>query len=329
MRISSLFKLPSRLIRGKDAAPSAGVAVKPSFSSQRKFAGDPQYARWLAGSNNEELPDEEYKKYFDLLESEMALVPAGSTELKATGFEAPQLHMAGDLSALNQDVFVESLYMDRFAVTNHEYLQFVKAGGYDQMELWPQDVWPNVLQFVDKTGLPGPRFWSQGRPAKDRMAHPVVGICWYEASAFANWAGKRLPGTAEWQWAATWGALNESSQPSLKFPWGNAFNPSKANIWQSGPVDTVPVDQYYEGATSNGIFQMAGNVWEWINTRFVHNDDERPCFAEVRGGAFDSYFESQITTSFRSGFPLLQRAPNVGFRCCVSHNAICLPEETS
>ena len=235
--------------------------------------------------------------------------------------------MAGDLSAFSQEVFVESFYLDRFAVTNHEFLQFVKAGGYDRMDLWPQDVWPNVLQFVDKTGLPGPRFWSQGRPSKDRMNHPVVGICWYEASAYARWVGKRLPATAEWQWAATWGALSESGQSSLKYPWGNAFDSKKANVWQSGPVDTVPVDQFYEGATSNGIFQLTGNVWEWINTRFVHHDDDRPCFAEVRGGAFDSYFESQITTEFRSGFPLMQRSPNVGFRCSLAHSAVLMPAE--
>lgn len=326
MRISSLLKLPSRLIRGnKDTACDRASSTAVNWTSNRTFASEPRYAKWLAAGEQEELSASELQKLFSQLESNMALVPAGTTELKATGFEAPQLHLAGDLSAFSQEVFVDSLYIDRFAVTNHEYLEFVKSGGYDQMEFWPQDIWPNVLQFVDKTGLPGPKYWSQGRPAKNRMTHPVVGVCWYEASAFARWAGKQLPATAQWQWAATWGSISESAQTHYKYPWGNTFHPKKANIWHTGPVDTVPVDQFYEGATSNGIFQLSGNVWEWINTRFMHHDEELPCFAEVRGGAFDSYFESQTTVEFRSGFPLLQRSPNIGFRCCVGHDQIVCP----
>jgi iron(II)-dependent oxidoreductase len=214
-------------------------------------------------------------------------------------------------------VDVAPCFLDRFAVSNRQFAQFVQDGGYTHDEFWPTDLLPYVPHFTDTSGQPGPRYWSQGRPAPGDLQLPVVGVCWLEADAYARWAGKRLPDSAQWQRAATgW-------EGTLRYPWGRIYDPSRAHIGR-GPRDgTVPVDQYVAGATPQGIFHLSGNVWEWVATSIdtICTESgpapvEEP-LAEVRGGAFDTYFPEQATCTFRSGLPLLERRPNVGFRCCV------------
>ena len=97
---------------------------------------------------------------------------------------------------------VEALLLDRYPVTNIDYLEFVSVGGYEQMSLWDRDVWPAVVDFVDRTGHPGPRHWSDGSFPVKLWDHPVVGVSWYEAEAYGCWAGKRLPSDEEWVKAA-------------------------------------------------------------------------------------------------------------------------------
>ncbi|MEM7560665.1 MAG: SUMF1/EgtB/PvdO family nonheme iron enzyme, partial [Planctomycetota bacterium] len=174
---------------------------------------------------------------------------------------------------------------------------------------------------------PGPRFWANSQPPADRMDHPVVGICWYEASAYASWAGKRLPSSEQWQRAGTWPS-GSSESAEQRYTWGNAFDPTKANLWQNDFSDTLPVDDMPEGATPNGVRQLVGNVWEWVDAQYCPASECEvrivldELLAEVRGGAFDTYFASQATCQFRSGNPVYHRAANVGFRCCVSADQI-------
>jgi iron(II)-dependent oxidoreductase len=153
----------------------------------------------------------------------------------------------------------------------------------------------------------------------------VVGICWYEASAYARWVGKRLPTTAEWEKAASWPADLGGTGPKSRYSWGNGFDPRRANTWSSALKETSPVDAYADGATLNGIYQLVGNVWEWVADRYPGpfvKEGQRVVFdhpmRDIRGGAFDSYFETQVTCQFRTGHPELDRQPNIGFRCAVS-----------
>ncbi len=244
----------------------------------------------------------------------MALIPSGTTLLEPNS-------LAAEPVAQSEPVVVSSFYIDRFAVTNAEYEAFVNSGIYDDMELWPMEVWQHVLQFVDRTGRPGPRSWSVSKPPRDRLQHPVTGICWYEAMAYAKWLGKRLPDAAQWQRAASWHTGQNGQQAALRHPWGNSFDSAKANVWSSGAGSTVPVDKYHEGCTPNGVHQLIGNVWEWLDEAFVVPWNENHLlrgYAETRGGAFDTYFESQTRSQFRSGQPLLFRGANVGFRCCIN-----------
>ena len=248
------------------------------------------------------------------LEAQMALVPAGSVSLA----RALDAQAGGD----EEDLDVPPFLMDVHCITNAEYQRFVDGGGYDALEYWPEDIWPHLIEFKDLTDSPGPRYWRHGRHDARRSNHPVVGISWYEAQAYALWVGKRLPTEAEWQMAASW-SIRSSADIHRRFPWGDSMDNTRCNIWSSRVTETVPVDQYRTGAAPNRILQLIGNVWEWTDSPLeMTDDDARPIVGEmsmqaVRGGAYDTYFESQATSQFRTGLIALARTHNTGFRCAL------------
>lgn len=259
------------------------------------------------------------------LEKDMAFVPApdlGNAETQTQGdAEAPQ---------------VSSIYLDRFAVTNEDFARFVADDGYSQTELWPQSIWPNLLQFVDSTGQSAPRFWSHGQPPKGKQQHPVVGVNWFEARAYARWCGKRLPTATEWEHAASWCGGRDGRTQQSRYPWGDTFVPDRANTWTGGPGETVSVEEFSAGCTPNGVYQLVGNVWEWVATQFEYIPKEsglRVAFeepmVEIRGGAFDTYFETQATCQFRTGQPFMYRGLNLGFRCCAPADQLTDPPPPS
>jgi iron(II)-dependent oxidoreductase len=224
-------------------------------------------------------------------------------------------------------VAVDAYLLDRYCVTNAEYAQFVATGGYQQMPLWDAEVWPAVLDFVDSTGRLGPRFWRNGSFDRGADEQPVVGISWYEASAYARWVGKRLPTDAEWVKAASWPIhLPNSGRTQRRFPWGSVMDREKANLWSGTAGKPVGVGQFGGGATVGGVYQMIGNVWEWTfddvqNIRHevaVGSVQNRSRFKSLRGGAFDTYFDTQATCHFQSGDLPLARRHNIGFRCALS-----------
>ncbi len=251
----------------------------------------------------------------DYLEKQMAVVPAGRASLPQTLTDAPGLP--------DIEVDVEPFLLDIHAVTNARFQKFVDAGAYEDFELWPKAIWPHLIQMRDQTGYPGPRFWREGRHNRSLADHPVVGISWYEADAYAKWIGQRLPTEAEWQMAATWRIRSETDL-LRRFPWGDAMDRGRCNIWASGLGETAPVTAYPAGAAPNGVLQLVGNVWEWVDGDIaITTDTGAPIIAEMdmkatRGGAFDTYFESQATGLFRTGHIALARTHNVGFRCALS-----------
>ncbi len=219
---------------------------------------------------------------------------------------------------------IEAFYLDRCAVTNAEFHAFVSHGGYEQMAIWDQQILPAILDFVDRTGHPGPRDWRHGRFARGQEQHPVVGVSWYEASAYARWVGKRLPTDAEWVKAASW-PVAVAGHPIVQrpFPWGDAMDRSRANLWGSGPGGTVVVDQFPSGMSIAGVQQLIGNVWEWTADTFAlaahaeRQDTDQPRMNSLRGGAFDTYLDHQASCDFRSGDLALARKHNIGFRCAI------------
>ncbi|MCA9099586.1 MAG: SUMF1/EgtB/PvdO family nonheme iron enzyme [Pirellulales bacterium] len=240
-------------------------------------------------------------------------------------------------------VNVDQFFLDRYAVTNRQFRQFVLAGGYTQMGLWEPQIWPGVLDFVDSTGHPGPRYWKNGSYPRGEDNLPVVGVSWYEAAAYARWAGKRLSTDPEWEKAGSWPVeLAASNRPQRQYPWGNAMDRERCNLWGSGAGRRVAVDRYPNGASVGGALQLVGNVWEWTSGHFsagayARRDLVLPTpMRSIRGGAFDTYFESQATCQFQSGEDPVARKHNIGFRCAVSVCDLALPgasavrnEETS
>jgi iron(II)-dependent oxidoreductase len=324
LTLLSIIDKTTKMLRGSSASPDAesdGPDEHPLVAKMGHEVGDDQYCLRLAAENPQPPSEEEAAAAWQTLQDRMALVPAGETTLRSPLLAGPE--NAGDEPAEKTvRVRVRSAYLDRHAVTNAEFARFIAGGGYRHAELWPAQILPHVLHFVDQNGRPGPRYWSNGQPPEGKEDHPVVGVAWYEAAAYARWVGKRLPTPAEWQRAGCW---CDGERSETKFPWGNAFDPKRANTWLGGPADTVPVGEYYEGCTSNGIYQLVGNVWEWVAAAFececmTENSQvefDQP-MGEIRGGAFDTYFESQANCLFRSGQPLLHRLSNVGFRCCIA-----------
>jgi formylglycine-generating enzyme required for sulfatase activity len=248
------------------------------------------------------------------LEEACAMVPAGFASLSQT--------ISDDSSTPQLEVEVDPYYLAINPITNADYQYFADDGAYENLDLWPEEIWPYLIEFQDLTGAPGPRFWRDGRHDARRGDHPVVGVSWYEAAAFCAWIGLRLPTEAEWQMAASW-RIRSSADVFRRFPWGDAMDWTRCNLWNCGVGTTIPVQEHPEGAAPNNAMQLIGNVWEWIGTEFhILADDESPVVGEmpmmgVRGGAFDTYFEGQATSTFRTGQISLGRTHNTGFRCAI------------
>ena len=309
----------------------------------------------------------------------MVLIPEGTYSM---GGKSDQ---AGPDEFPRHEVRVSAFYMDQTEVTNAQFKAFVDATGY--MTVAERDIdWEQMSkELPEGTAKPadslllagslvfratnGPvdlRDYSQwwewttganwrqpegpGSTIEDRLEYPVVHIAWEDAQAYAQWAGKRLPTEAEWEWAAM-GGLQDT-----KYPWGNesveqAHN--KANFWQGffpfqneekdGFVGAAPVKSF--PANGYGLYDMAGNVWEWCQDkyRFDSYDQDRqkgivdnpigprdsfdPAEPTVekysmRGGSFlcnDSYCAS-YRVSAKMPLEMDSAMNHVGFRCAKDAN---------
>jgi gamma-glutamyl hercynylcysteine S-oxide synthase len=255
-----------------------------------------------------------FQSAIEAIDGQFALVPEGFASLSLAVMDFP--------GSPETDVETNAFLLARTCITQAQFQKFVDSGGYEDLQFWPEDIWPHLIDFIDLTGKPGPRYWRDGRHDKRYAQHPVIGICCYEAAAYAAWAGYRLPSGAEWQMAASW-RIRSSANVLRRYPWGDALDTSKCNIWASAIGGTVPVDEYESGAAPNGVLQLIGNVWEWTSSDYEITDDAGRqvvgdmVMKEVRGGSFDTYFPNQATSCFRTGLASLARMHNVGFRCIV------------
>ncbi len=156
-------------------------------------------------------------------------------------------------------VFVEDFgfHLDKCEVTNVAYADFLSAEGNQKEE----GVW--WLELTSKYALIDER---DGRfvPREEFAHHPVVEVSWYGARAYCRWAGKRLPTAAEWIQAC-------AGKESRRFPWGELFEPGRANIYgdKDGYRRTAPVGSFPAGASPYGALDMGGNVWEWTGSGSV------------------------------------------------------------
>lgn len=173
------------------------------------------------------------------------------------------------------------------------------------------DVWPithaDYLRYVNATGSVVPASWAQGYPSI-LADHPVTGVSWHEAAAYAAWVGKRLPTAAEWRLAA-------GCTDGRKYPWGNDADPRRCNSLEARQGRSTPVQLYQAGVSPFGVMDMAGNVWEWvIDEVLARGIGKKTNKRMLKGGSWDTPMSSAECHAFISLFPE-ERQLNIGFRC--------------
>jgi dienelactone hydrolase/predicted Ser/Thr protein kinase len=197
-------------------------------------------------------------------------------------------------------------FIDRCEVTNRQFKEFVAAGGYRNKKFWTQKFveggkdlgWEEATKrFVDQTGQPGPSTWQAGDYPEGQADYPVSGVSWYEAAAYAEFAGKSLPTSEHWGMAR--GEYTTLIQvPQLG---GFAILAPFSNFRGRGPVAAGSLP----GLTAYGALDMAGNVREWC-----WNETAKGRL--IRGGAWD---DNPYIFSSLSQAPAMERSPRDGFRC--------------
>ena len=228
------------------------------------------------------------------LPADMAAVPGGPYLL--VGLGAPT----------TTEVQLDAFFIDKYEVSNAQFKEFILAGGYSDKSYWQHPFvkdgqmisWNEAMQtFTDRTGLTGPRDWVNQEFPEGRENHPVTGVCWYEAAAFAEFVDKKLPTIFQWEKAARDGAYTH--REDIVMPWGlvrtRQTSEYQANF--NGPNPT-PVDSYEFGISPYGCYNMAGNVKEWclneITGGYVAPGGswEDPMYLFAQFGAFDGFFSS-------------------------------------
>ncbi|RRQ28017.1 ergothioneine biosynthesis protein EgtB [Rhodococcus sp. Eu-32] len=227
--------------------------------------------------------------------------------------------------------YVPSFAIDVAPVTNAQYTAFVDAGGYERPELWSERGWAH--RTAEK--LQAPQFWERdsggawwrrafGVSAPVRPDQPVVHVCFFEAEAYARWAGKRLPTEAEWEKAAR---FDPTSGTVRKYPWGDAEpTEAHANLGQRH-LEPADVGAYPAGSSAQGVQQLIGDVWEWTSSSFEpYPGFEAFPYAEysevfwsgdyrvLRGGSFGTD-EVACRGTFRNWDHPIRRQIFSGIRC--------------
>ena len=233
-------------------------------------------------------PGEKEPSIVSTSDSDLVLIPGGEFLMGKDG--------EGDHSPAHS-VYIDSFYIDAYEVTNSQYFAFCEEMGHRLPEFWRMDEFNCGLDFPD---------------------HPVVGVSWRDAEKYADWAGKRLPTEAEWEYAARGGLVGKN------YPKGDDLDSTLANYalkgWTKG---TVPVGIY--PPNGYGLYDMAGNVVEWVSDYYADDyyntspyknptGPEKGKFRVIRGGGWHSG-PSCNRVFFRNALPPGWVDFNVGFRC--------------
>ncbi len=172
-----------------------------------------------------------------------------------------------------REVFVDFFYIDKFEVTNRSYKAFVDADGYSEEKYWDPEGFEQAKAFVDRTDKPGPATWENGAFPQGKEKFPVTGISWFEARAYARWAGKRLPTEEEWEKAASYDAATGTK---FTYPWGDEWNPGHGNFRDDEPTK---VGSFRKDVSPAGCFDMGGNAFEWTSSSY------KDSYRVIRGGS--------------------------------------------
>lgn len=276
-------------------------------------------------------------KSFQALHQDM-LIEISSIEPNSL-IDDQMIALLGDTFIMGSDIFLEDeapahkvyvsdFWIDATEVTEADYQKFVNATGYktiaertftviDKEDTIHFD--RGSLEFKSKVA----NWWEYKNDInwkRNLSNHPVVHVSWYDAKAYCKWAGKRLPTEAEWEYAA------KSAGEAVKFPWGNEYSPSEiyANIWQGNfPLQNYQEDGYLKTAPVKsfqpnkiGLYDMAGNVWEWCADKYDFNFYQSSPFNNPEGSekSYDPQESNTIKYVMRGGSFLCHYSYCSGYR---------------
>ena len=231
-------------------------------------------------------------------------------------------------------VYLQDYAIDRAPITCGQYLEFVLDGGYQDHRWWLSEGW----NTVSAEGWRAPLYWEGDggdwrirdftgiRPVKERAGELVSHISYFEASAFAKWAGKRLPTEAEWENAAR---FDPAAHLRLDFPWGSGQpGADDANLFENNFWAVAEVGAFPRGQSPGGCHQMIGDVWEWTSSDYApypgfesdfdeYNDKFFVSQKVLRGGSFATP-RSHIRSTYRNFFGPQERWMVSGIRLAKS-----------
>lgn len=264
---------------------------------------------------------------------EMIKINGGIFEMGFSSSKYPDV-FAYDIEMPVHKVYLNDFQIDKYPVTNGDYLEFINDNGYGNFKFWLSEGW----ETVKRENWNSPLYWQRsdngewikidfrGEKKITEIANePVINISYFEADAYAKWAGKRLPTEAEWEKAA---AFDEDRNLNRIFPWGDELPSEKnANLFESKLWGTAEINSYPEGKSFYGCHQMLGDMWEWTSSEFMPYPGFRSGFDEyndkwfnnqkvLRGGSFGtSKFSTKNT--YRNFFKTYERWLISGFRCAL------------
>jgi ergothioneine biosynthesis protein EgtB len=271
------------------------------------------------------------KRKRSTLTEQMIKIPGGIFEM---GYDNKNNNIPFwyDVEAPLHKTYLNDYYIDAIPVTNGDYLHFIEDGGYDDFRFWLSDGW----EVVQREKWQAPLYWEKNEndlwmksdfrgkvKLSDISDEPVLNVSYYEAWAFARWAGKRLPTEAEWEKAASW---DEDAGIKKLFPWGDHMpDDDTANLFESLLWGPSPVGSYEKGKSYYGCYQMVSDIWEWTSSEFMPYPGFESGFAEyndkwfgnqkvLRGGSFATSRE-QTRNTYRNFFRCPERWMFAGFRC--------------
>jgi ergothioneine biosynthesis protein EgtB len=228
-------------------------------------------------------------------------------------------------------VFLQPFLIDRYPVSVGDYLEFINSAGYGDFRWWFSEGW----EVVNREHWQAPLYWEKQdgvwmirdfaglHEAEAKTSDPVSHVSFYEASAYAKWAGKRLPTEAEWEKAA---CFDPSKNAKRDFPWGAEVpDAGKANLFENQHWGLTPIGAFPAGASVYGCEQLIGDVWEWTTSDYVPYPGFKSEFDEyndkwfvnqkvLRGGSFATQ-QKHIRSTYRNFFHANERWMTSGFRC--------------